>query len=352
MTTPRQGGYYMPAEWHPHSACWMAWPSSKETYAEAPEGRDIAFEKAKVAYSKVANAIAGFEPVNMLSNKADAAEVKRLCGNSIQVIEVEIDDGWLRDSGPTFVINQKNELAGIDWIFNGWGNKCAHEKDARVAAEVLALAGVRRFSGPLVLEGGGIHVDGEGTLLATDNCLLNKNRNPDLSKAQVEEYLRTYLNVGKIIWLNGFIAADMTDGHIDGLACFIRPRVVLAASPPDGNHPDYDVLQENLEILRNSTDAKDRPIEVVEMVAPYRHLDNGMILDACYINFYIANGGVIVPSYNFQEEDRLAYAIFKKQFPQHEIIQLDTEVIHYGGGNIHCITQQQPKISEMNTNNK
>ena len=137
MITPRQDGYYMLAESHPHSACWMAWPSSKKTYAEAPEGRDIAFEKAKMAYSKVANAIAGFEPVNMLSNKADVADVKRLCSSSIHVIEVETDDGWLRDSGPTFVINKKKELAGIDWVFNGWGNKCAHEKDARVTAEVL-----------------------------------------------------------------------------------------------------------------------------------------------------------------------------------------------------------------------
>ncbi len=221
----------MPAEWHPHAACWMAWPSSKETYADAPEGPDIAFEKAKIAYSMVANAIAAFEPVKMLSNNADVGDVKRLCGSSIQVIAVEIDDGWLRDSGPTFVINKKNELAGMDWVFNE-------------------------------------------------------------------------------------------------------------------NHPDHDVLQENLEILRNSSDAKDRPIEVVEMVAPYRGLDNGMILDACYINFYIANGGVIVPSYNFKEEDRLAYAIFKKQFPEHKIIQLDTEVIHYGGGNIHCITQQQPKAGK------
>ena len=184
--TPRQQGYYMPAEWHPHAACWMAWPSSEATYQGAPEGRKITYAKAKIAYSKV---------------------------------------------------------------------------------------GIRRFDCPLVLEGGGIHVDGEGTLLVTENCLLNKNRNPDLSKVQVEEYLQQYLNIRKIIWLNGNVPSDMTDGHIDGLACFIRPGVVLAASPTDESHPDYDVLLENLEILRHSSDEKGRPLEVVEIATPSRRLE-------------------------------------------------------------------------------
>jgi agmatine deiminase len=345
MTTPRQEGYFMPAEWHPHSGCWMTWAASRETFGKAPLAPEEAYREAKKCYGQVAQAISRYEPVFMLTNKPDFEETRALCGPKVTIIEAQIDDGWFRDSGPTFVINESGDIAGVNWVFNGWGGRYPHGKDDEAAGKLLSRLGIKQFESPLVLEGGGIHVDGQGTLLVTESCQLNKNRNPDLSKAQVEEYLREYLNVGKIIWLNGFIPADMTDGHIDGLACFIRPGVVLAASPPDDNHPDYDVLQENLEILRNSTDAKDRPIEVVEMVAPYRHLDNGMILDACYLNFYIANGGVIVPSYNFQEEDRLAYAIFKKQFPKHEIIQLDTEVIHYGGGNIHCITQQQPKVS-------
>ena len=343
MRTPREAGFYMPAEWHPHSACWMAWPSSVETYREAPEGSEVSLEKAKRAYSRVANAIAAFEPVNMISNPADTAEVKRLCDSSINVLEAEIDDGWLRDSGPTFLINPNGKVAGVDWRFNGWGNKCDHDKDAGVAEKVLAQAGVRRFDCQLVLEGGAIHVDGEGTLLVTENCLLNQNRNPDLDKSRVEAYLRGYLSIDKIIWLNGNIPSDMTDGHIDGLACFIRPGVVLAASPADRNHPDYDVLQENLATLRNSSDAKGRSIEVVEMATPCRRLENGTILDACYVNFYIANGAVIVPAYNFPEEDRQAYELFKMQFPGQEVIQIDTEIIHYGGGNIHCITQQQPQ---------
>jgi agmatine deiminase len=343
LTTPREEGFYMPAEWHPHAACWMAWPSSVETYQEAPEEPAVAFQKAKIAYSQVANAIAEFEPVNMIANHADADEVKRLCHSSINLVVAEIDDGWLRDCGPTFLVHPSGEVAGVDWVFNGWGNKCDHARDALIAEKILAQAGIKRFACPLVLEGGGIHVDGEGTLLVTENCLLNQNRNPELSKPQVEAYLRGYLNVEKIVWLNGNIPADMTDGHIDGLACFIRPGVVLAASPADATHPDYEVLQENMAILRDSTDARGRPIEVVEMVTPCKRLDNGMIVDACYVNFYIANGGVIIPAYNWPEEDLKSYQIIKQQFPNHNVIQLDTEVIHYGGGNIHCITQQQPK---------
>jgi len=336
----------MPAEWHPHAACWMAWPSEVEAYHQAPEGPAIAFQKAKAAYARVANAIAEFEPVNMIANPADADDVRRLCSGTVKLIVADIDDGWLRDSGPTFLVNPDGRMAGVDWTFNGWGNKCQHAKDALIAEKVLALAGVRRFACPLVLEGGAIHVDGEGTLLVTENSLLNENRNPGLDKARAEAYLKRYLNVEKIIWLNGNIPADMTDGHVDGLACFIRPGVVLAASAADESHPDYDVLQENLATLRASTDANGRDLEVVEMRTPCKKMDTGVIVVPCYVNFYIANGAVIVPAYNWPEEDRRAYETFTRQFPGREVIQLDTEVIHYGGGNIHCITQQQPQPSK------
>jgi agmatine deiminase len=315
-----------------------------ETYREAPEEPEIAFRKVKGAYGRVAEAIARYEPVKMLANEADVAEARRLCGSSVEVHCADIDDGWLRDSGPTFVIDGSGDIAGVNWVFNGWGGRAPHDKDDEVAGKLLSELGIRRFDSPLVLEGGAIHVDGEGTLLVSENSVINENRNPGLSKAAIEAYLTAYLNVEKTIWLNGNIPADMTDGHVDGLACFIRPGVVMAASPSDEDHPDHDVLQENLEILRGSTDAKGRPIEVVELLTPCRPLANGMILDGCYVNFYIANGGVIVPAYNFPEEDRLAFETFERQFPNHEVVQLDTEVIAYGGGNIHCITQQQPMV--------
>lgn len=342
MHTPRQEGYYMPAEWHPHTACWMAWPGLVEAYAEAPQGPVAAFAKAKIAYSRVARTIATFEPVHMVANPDDVAETAELCGPGVNVIAAEIDDGWLRDSGPTFVIHPDGGIAGVDWVFNGWGNKYTHARDARIAEHILDLEGIRRFECPLVLEGGGIHVDGEGTLLVTENCQLNKNRNPGLNKSQVESYLRAYLNVDKIIWLNGDIPIDETDGHVDGLACFIRPGVVMAASPWDKNHPDHDVLQENLETLRTSTDAKGRDLQVVEMPTPYRQSENGDLFEACYINFYLANDAVIVPAYNFAQGDRRALEVLTTQFPERRVVQLDTEVILHGGGNIHCITQQQP----------
>jgi agmatine deiminase len=173
---------------------------------------------------------------------------------------------------------------------------------------------------------------------------LNKNRNPDLSKAEVEFYLRNYLNVDQIIWLNGIREGSVTDGHVDGLACFIRPGVVLAAVPSDTGHPDYEALQENLEILNRSQDAKGRPIKVVEVKEPYEYLDNGTLVKGIYANFYIANGAIILPAFDFPEFDQAAFEIFKAEFPGFEIVQLPTRILLFGGGNIHCITQQQPAV--------
>ena len=162
MGTPREEGFYMPAEWHPHSATWMAWASSEVTYEYAPQGSETAFQMAKEAYAEVAKAIARFEPVNMITNKADIQEVKQLCGPDIHLVEAEIDDGWFRDSGPSFLVNPKGEIAGVNWVFNGWGNKAPHKKDAKIAKTILDREGLKCFDCPLVTEGGAIHVDGEG----------------------------------------------------------------------------------------------------------------------------------------------------------------------------------------------
>ncbi|MCP4631115.1 MAG: agmatine deiminase family protein [bacterium] len=342
MTTPRQEGYYMPAEWHPHSACWMAWAASRETFGKAPLAPEEAYREAKKCYGQVAQAISRYEPVFMLTNKPDFEETRALCGPKVTIIEAQIDDGWFRDSGPTFVINESGDIAGVNWVFNGWGGRYPHGQDDEAAGKLLSRLGIKQFESPLVLEGGGIHVDGQGTLLVTESCQLNKNRNPDLSKAQVEEYLREYLNVDKIIWLNGNREQSETDGHVDGLACFIRPGVVLAAVGSDANHPDFDALQENLEILKRSKDAKGRPIRVVEISEPYDYLNNGTLLKGIYANFYMANNAIILPAFDFPEYDQAARNIFKREFPNCEIVQLPTRILLFGGGNIHCITQQQP----------
>lgn len=350
MGTPREEGYYMPAEWHPHTATWMSWASLQETYEDAPQGPETAYGMAKKAYSEVANAIARFEPVNMITNKADIMEVKQLCGPGINVIEGELDDGWFRDSGPSFIIGLKGEIAGVNWEFNGWGNKYPHKNDAKIAKTILDREGIKCFDCPLVTEGGAIHVDGEGTLLASENSIINKNRNPDLTKMEIENYLIDYLNLKKIIWLNGDVAEDETDGHIDGLACFIRPATVMASVTPNKNHPDYDVLQENLEILKSSTDAKGRPLEVIEVNNPAQFTEEGMIFTGIYLNHYIVNGAVILPMSGFKEDDLAALSLFKREFPHHEVVQVSSEVVWFGGGNVHCITQQQPSVVVSNQN--
>lgn len=343
MGTPREEGFYMPAEWHPHAACWMAWPSNEWAYREAPLDTSIAYRDAKASYAEVARAVARFEPVHMLVNQEDLEQARELCGPSVQLRVAEIDDGWLRDSGPSFLIDAAGRTAGVDWVFNGWGGKYRHEKDARIARTILEQEGYQCFSCPLVQEGGGIHVDGEGTVLVTESCQLNENRNPDLSKEDVERYLIDYLNVSNVIWLNGGVKNDETDGHVDGQACFLRPGVVLTSVSFDPDHPDYEVLQDNLEILRRSTDAHGEPLEIVEIDMPYKILEDGSPVAGYYVNFYMANGAIILPAFGFPKEDLQARDFFVRAFPDREVVQLPTHAISLGGGNIHCITQQQPR---------
>jgi len=336
MTTPRENGFFMPAEWHPHTATWTAWPGLEEAYIEAPMGPEEAMKQAKVCYGEVAQTIARFETVNMLANKGSIEEAKAHCGHTVNIIEAKIDDGWFRDSGPSFVVNTNGEVAGVNWVFNAYGNKYPHENDAKAARFVLDHLGLQCFDCELVQEGGGIHVDGEGTVLVTEHCQLNKNRNPNLTKADVENYLNGYIGVTKVIWLNGDIPYDETGGHIDGLACFIRPGVVMATTTRDKNHPDYEVLKANLETLKNSTDAKGRKLEVIEIDQPAEYIYT------CAMNFYFVNCAVIIPANGFPEYDKYVLNVFKKTFTDREVIQLNTGVILFGGGNIHCITQQQP----------
>jgi len=336
----------MPAEWHPHSACWMAWPASEETFSKAPLDPAKAFSDAKRCYGMIAQTIVRFEPVFMLANQQDISDARELCGSQVTIVDADIDDGWFRDSGPTFLIHKTGKIAGVNWRFNGWGHRAPYGKDNLIASDLLAKLEVKRFDAPFVLEGGGIHVDGQGTLLATESSVLNQNRNPNLSKSQVEDYLCEYLNVSKIVWLNGTRAQSETDGHVDGLACFIRPGVVLTSVGSDAGHPDYETLLENREILLNSKDAKGRRIEVVEIREPYEYLADGTLIKGIYANFYIANGGIILPEFDFPEFDRAALDTLKREFPNYEIVQLPTRILLFGGGNIHCITQQQPAVAE------
>jgi agmatine deiminase len=315
----------------------MAWPCRDEVWGEQ-------MDAARTAYADVARAIADFEPVTLVCNPSDVAEASLTLGNgtAIDVVSMEIDDSWLRDSGPTFLLDRNGHLAGAHWRFNAWGQKYQpYSRDAVVAKRILKHVGARRFRAPFVLEGGAIHVDGEGTVLTTEQCLLNPNRNPDITKAQVEQNLRDWLGVSTVIWLPEGIEDDETDGHVDEIACFVRPGVVLALSTDDKSDGNFDTLQTNLDILRSAKDAKGRPLQVIEVPQPARQEHNGKRLSLSYVNFYIANGGVVMPAFDVAEDER-AFRIIRDAFPNRRVVQVHARDIFLGGGGIHCITQQQP----------
>ncbi len=327
----------MPSEWVPHTRCWMAWPCREALWGDH-------LSDAREAHADVANTIAQFEPVTMIANPESVAEVSLKCGASVSCVPMEHDDSWLRDNGPTFLTDRRGGLAGVDWRFNGWGNRYpSFEKDAAVAAAVLDHLGVPRFEPPVVLEGGAYHVDGEGTLLATEESVLNANRNPGIGRGEMERYLEDFLGVETIVWLARGLSDDETDGHVDNLACFIRPATVLALTTADRSDSNYEALQENLERLRSARDAKGRALEVITVEQPRPMVNaKGERLAASYVSFYIANGGVVMPSFE-DPNDEDAYEVVSGCFPDRRVIQVPVLDVLVGGGGIHAITLQQPE---------
>ncbi len=315
----------------------MAWPG----HAPAYNGH---FEAAKRAQANVAKTIARFEPVVMLVDARDLAQARELCGPGVEARELPIDDGWFRDNGPTFAIDGRGGRIGIHWQFNGWGGRNPVEKDRLAAGRVLAQEGIECVAAPFVLEGGSIHVDGEGTLLTTEECLLNPNRNPTLGRAEIEHNLREYLGVETIIWLKGGPVDDVTDGHVDMVAAFTRPGQVVCLTCEDPRDANYRVLRENREILRGARDARGRRLELIEVPQPPAHAieQTGKRLGLSHVNFYMANGAIVLPEYGEAPFDERALGIFRELFPRDEVVAVATREILYGGGNIHCITQQEP----------
>lgn len=337
MLTPKQSGFSMPAEWYPHAGCWMGWP------CHLPSWEAIGIERARIAYARVAQAIARFEPVTMLVNPGDEKSVSALCGDGIRQMTLPLNDSWLRDTGPTFLLNEKKELAGVDWIHNAWGGNYPEcDLDNNIAKAVLHHTKAHYFSAPLVMEGGSFHVDGEGTVLTSRECLLNENRNPHLTPDEIENYLHDYLGTSKVIWLNKGLLGDETDGHIDEIACFIAPGKVLCLITGDKDDDNYHRLQENLEILKSATDAKGRQLEVFTVEQPPATYMGNTRLTLSYINFYLANKGIVMPAFGHEKADKAALELFRKLFPTYAINQIDALDVFAGGGGIHCITQQQP----------
>ena len=331
--------YSMPAEWEKHERTLMEWPVKDsliwpENYDEVCRG-----------YAEVAKAISKFEPVTMIVNEDTAKEAKALCQGNVEFLEIPHNDAWCRDNGPTFLLDKDKHLAAVNWKFNAWGEKYQpYDLDNEVAPKVLEHYKVPRLDAPIVLEGGSIHVDGEGTLLSTQECLLNPNRNPHLSLVGIEDEVKKHISVSDIIWLKRGLFGDETDGHIDNVACFAKPGVVLIQTCYDLKDPNYEITQENLEILKNSTDAKGRKLEIIEIPQPPVRTYNGERLTLSYLNFYIVNDGIILPVFgsDAKETDKQAEKILKKAFPKRKIVMVDGMPLIKEGGNVHCITQQMP----------
>ncbi|WP_432031683.1 agmatine deiminase family protein [Streptomyces antibioticus] len=343
--TPAAAGFRMPAEWTPHARTWMAWPGPNPTF----DDRDDLIA-ARMAWASVARAVLRFEPVTVVCGPGRSAEAQSMLGPGVDTVERDLDDAWMRDIGPTFLTNGR-ELAAVDWAFNGWGAQewARWEHDAKIAAHVADLAGARTYASKLVNEGGAIHVDGEGTVLLTETVQLGPERNPGWTRAEVEAEIHAMLGTRKAIWLPRGLTGDYppygfgTLGHVDIVAAFARPGVVVAHFQPDPAHPDHEVSREVIGLLKAQTDARGRRLEVVEVPAPTVLEADGHWADYSYINHYLCNGGVVLCGFD-DPRDETATGIFRRLFPERTVTLVDARTIFSGGGGIHCITQQQPRI--------
>ncbi len=362
-STPHADGFYMPAEFAPQQQVWMVWP-------ERPDNWRLGGKPAQAAFTTVAHAIAPFEPVIVCASAAQYENALSRLKNedehdNIRVVELTTDDAWVRDTGPTFVINKHGDVRGVDWTFNAWGGfngglYWPWQRDDQVAAKILNIESTKRYrTEGFVLEGGSFHVDGEGTLITTEECLLNKNRNPHLSRAQIEAMLHDYLGIEKTIWLPDGLHNDETDGHVDNFCCYVRPGEVLLAHTDDVLNPNFERVQKAVKALESAIDAKGRKLIVHHMPLPsaiyatQEECDGVDIsegsqarspevrLAGSYVNFLIVNGGIIAPKFD-DPMDAEAEKILQRLFPDRKIVMVPGREILLGGGNIHCITQQQP----------
>jgi agmatine deiminase len=325
----------MPAEWEPHERCLMAWPVRAEVWGEW-------LEEARSDYATIATTIARFEPVLMLAPPGEVAEARERCGAAVEVIEFELDDSWTRDTGPLIVRDEAGELIGVDFEFNGWGGKYVpFDRDATLAARVLERLGIPRQPVDCVLEGGAITVDGEGTLVTTTSAVLNENRNPGRSRAELSSLLGTHLGAREVIWLDSGLIEDRdTDGHVDNVCHFVAPGRVLVQTEPDPAKPNHARLQSNADQLRATTDAAGRTLEVTEL--PYLpYLPDELPTVVPYLNFYLANGAVIVPVTGLAE-DAAALELIGAVLPGREVVAVPGATLARGGGGVHCITLQVP----------
>jgi agmatine deiminase len=329
-STPAADGFAMPAEWAPHDATLIAWP----TRSRSDLWGDL-FGSAQLEYAGVANAIAAFELVIMVVDPSQVGEARSLLAGEIGLLPVPIDDSWIRDSGPIFLVDATGRRAVVDFRFNGWGGRyLPYNRDDALPAAIAAHFGLPRYEAPIVLEGGAITVDGEGTLVTTASCLQNANRNPGVSRAELDRVLHDYLGAQTTIWFaNGWSQTRDTDGHIDGIAMFARPGKLLLLDPADPTDADAGGAAANKGSLSANRDAKGRTIDFVS-------LDPGEPVDIPYANVYLGNGFAVVPGGS--SADAVVREQIAKAFPDREVVQVPARTLHEGGGGPHCITQQVP----------
>jgi agmatine deiminase len=334
--SPTSRGFRMPAEWDDHAGCLMAWPSRTDLWGDR-------VADAKRDYASIASTIADFEPVVMVCAPGHSSEVRAQCASGVRPVELPINDSWLRDNGPTFVVSSdpacESEIAVVEFGFNAWGNRWhPYDDDARLPRRIAEALGLRFFEALFVLEGGSFFVDGEGTVITTEQCLLNPNRNPHLSREQIEQGLKDFLGATTVVWLPFGHSLDTgpsgTDGHIDGVLQYVAPGRVLLEVVTDPKSPEFARGQANLAQLRASVDATGRPFEVTM-------LDPGPQATVSYANHYLANGAVIVPT-DGGRADVVALETLAMLHPDRQVVGVPGEAVAYGGGGPHCITQQIP----------
>lgn len=343
LPTPLGTGFKMPAEWEPHEAVWLSWPHDRRTFP--------ALDEVETAYTAIIRALHREEKIHLLVNgrtmEAQVRQMLNLAGVAMDRVMVHVTtyaDVWFRDYGPTFIVNKKERrLAMVTWQFNAWGGKYTDlAVDARIPSLIKEWLGIDDFQPGIILEGGSIEVNGQGTVMTTEQCLLNVNRNPHLSRKEIEQYLGEYLGIRNVIWLKEGIAGDDTDGHIDDIARFVDPHTILCGLEDDPNNENYPVLRENYRILREARDQDERPFRVIPIPMPGM-IDYPDCLPASYLNFYIGNNLVLVPIFGVRN-DRAALSLIGQVSPGRTVVGIDCRAMVQGLGSLHCITQQQPSV--------
>ena len=358
-SNPKQDGFRMPGEFERHSGTYMIWP-------ERPDNWRLGAKPAQHVFTKVANAIGKYEPITMVVSRAQYDNARNMLADYVKVVEMSNDDSWMRDCGATFVIDDKGGKRAIDWKFNAWGGLVdglyfPWDQDDKVAMKMSELEQVDRYRlDDFVLEGGSIHVDGEGTVMTTEECLLSEGRNSHLTKEEIEKVLCDYLNCSKVLWIPNGIYNDETNGHVDNICNFVKPGVVVLAWTDDVNDPQYAISKAAYDYLSSETDAKGRKLEIHKLYVPSPVLitkeeslgvdaidgtlprQEGDRLAASYANYYTGNGFVALPVFN-DPNDKKAIDLLASLYPDRDIVPIYAREILLGGGNIHCITQQVPE---------